>query len=101
MTLQPWLAASAIVLVLGLVGCQQQPRHVSGGEFQREYELRHQQTMHYANYLGEQDGKVFLRRKNMSLLNQREWREELLYTTVEELDPSFLSELREHGHPDK
>ena len=55
------------------------------------------QTMHQSEYIGEKDGKFYLRRKSMSLLNKRKWNEEIWYTKAEELEPSFLEQLRKEA----
>jgi len=80
------------LLILLPVGCGG-PKHVSGAEFEREYELRDTQTLFWAEYLGEKDGKVLLRRKSAPLVGD-EWNEEIWYTRIDELDPQFLQELR-------
>ena len=81
-----------LLLTVTLTGCDK-PQHVSGAEFKREFELRDQQTLFWAEYLGEKDGKVFLRRKRAPLIG-RKWKEEIWYTETENLDADFLDELR-------
>ncbi|MDF1552641.1 MAG: hypothetical protein P1P84_06235 [Deferrisomatales bacterium] len=86
-----------LILLLGLImgACQEEPRHISGAQFQTEYEMRNQQTMHSAEFMGEREGRVFLLKKSMSSMNPEKWLEEVLFTEVTELDPSFLQRLRQ------
>jgi hypothetical protein len=90
------LLLTTIAAVL-LVGCGNEPKHVSGAKFQGEYRMGIHQTMHQSEYIGEKDGKFYLRRKSMSLLNKRKWNEEIWYTKAEELEPSFLEQLRKEA----
>jgi hypothetical protein len=85
-----------LILLLGLFlgACQEEPRHISGADFQIEYEMRHQQTMHSAAFTGERDGRVFLLKKTMSTINPSKWSEEVLFTEITSLDPEFLHRLR-------
>lgn len=85
-----WLA---VFLLAGLTGCDGS-KHVTGPEFQREYELRNTQTMVASEYLGERDGQVFLKRRTMSLVNKARWEEEIWCTETNNLAPAFLSQLR-------
>ena len=82
-----------LLLIIFFTGCDK-PRHVSPAEFKREYELRNQQTMIWAEYFGEKDGKAYLKRKNMSTVKET-WREEVLFTEVNALDATFLEGLRQ------
>jgi len=75
-----------------LAGCDE-PKHVDGTAFRREIELRNAQTMVWSEFLGERDGKVFLRRKTMSSVGNR-WNEEIWFTETGNLDAAFLSQLR-------
>mgnify|MGYP006310090877 CR=1 FL=1 len=84
---------AALLLTVMLTGCDK-PKHVSGAEFKREFELRNQQTMFWAEYLGEKNGNVFLRRKRAPLVGKR-WKEEVWFTEIENLDPDFLKELKQ------
>jgi hypothetical protein len=81
-----------IVLVAMLTGCNE-PKHVSGTDFKQEYELRNAQTMVFSEYMGERDGKVFLKRKTMSLVRKDKWNEEVWFTETNDLAPAFLEEL--------
>ena len=95
------LLVMILVVAIGLTGCEGKSVHISGSQFQYEFEMRHQQTMSYAYYLGEKNGKVYLLKKSMSIFDKRKWNEQLLYAEVTELDPKFLLELRELGRPEQ
>jgi len=82
-----------ITMLMFLSGCNE-PKQVSGTDFKREYELRSNQTMVSSEYLGEKDGKVFLRRKTMSLVKKNKWNEEIWFTGTNNLDTAFLAELK-------
>ncbi len=62
-------------------------------EFKRQYDLRNMQSVYWADYLGEKDGKVYLLRKRAPLIGKN-WKEEILFTEVAGLDPAFLQILR-------
>jgi hypothetical protein len=83
----------SLLLLVSLTGCDK-PKHVSGPEFRRDYELRHAQTMVASEYAGEQDGKVFLKRRTMSLVDQKRWNEEIWFTETNNLDAAFLVQLK-------
>ena len=53
--------------------------------------------MHQSEYLGEKDGRFYLRRKSMSLLNKNKWNEEIWYAITEDLEPAFLNKLRKEA----
>jgi len=82
-----------LLLSFVLTGCDK-PKHVSGSEFKREFELRNQQTVFWAEYLGERDGKVFLRRKRTPMVGKK-WKEDIWFTETENLDADFLNELKQ------
>jgi hypothetical protein len=79
-----------------LTGCQE-TKHVTGPEFRREYDLRNAQTMVSAEYLGEKDGKVYLKRRTMSLVAQSKWNEEIWFTETNHLEAAFLARLKSPG----
>ena len=79
-----------------LVGCSSEPKRVSGAEFQEYYRLG-TSPMHIYEYIGEKDGKFYLRHKSMSLINKRKWNEKILYTEDSELNPTFLEQLRKQS----
>jgi len=87
-----------LLTLICLVGCDN-AKHVTGPEFQREYELRNAQTMVASEYLGEQDGKVYLVRKTMSLVSKDKWNEEIWYTEADNLDSTFLQILKNDENP--
>lgn len=88
--MKKWLP---ILMFAFLTGCNE-PKHVSGVDFKREWELRDAQTMVSSEYLGEKDGKVFLRRKTMSLVSKNKWNEEVWFTETNSLDSAFLERLK-------
>ncbi len=51
------------------------------------------QSVYWADYLGEKDGKVYLLRKRAPMLGSK-WKEEVLFTEVAGLDTEFLKVLR-------
>ncbi len=81
-----------LLMIAFLAGCNGL-KHVTGSEFKREYELRNAQTMVSSEYLGEKDGKVYLRRKTMSPVRSK-WKEEVWFTEASNLDPAFLEQLK-------
>ena len=89
-----------ILGILLLSGCNE-PKQVSGADFQHELDLRNAQTMVASEYLGEKDGKVFLRRKTMSLIDQKKWSEEIWFTEKNNLDDSFIERLRMEADPNQ
>jgi len=93
--IRPLLLVVVLLTACVLTGCKQEPKHISSSQFQYEYEMRNQQTMHWAEYLGEKEGNVYLLKKSMSVLNQKKWNKQVLYTGVSELDPEFWLELQQ------
>ena len=89
----PLLTTIAAVV---LVGCSSEPKRVSGAEFQEYYRLG-ASPMHIYVYIGEKDGKFYLRYKSMSLINKRKWNEKILYIEDSELNPTFLEQLRKQS----
>jgi hypothetical protein len=79
-------------LLLFLYGCNELV-HVSAEEFKWQYDNRHMQSIFWADYLGEKDGKVYLFRKRAPLIGSK-WKEEVLFTEVDSLDADFLNRLR-------
>ena len=85
--------AKVFVLLLGLMlGCDKE-EHISGADFQRQYELNNMQTVQWADYLGQKDGKAYLRIKTMSSVATDKWRERIVCADVGELDPAFARKL--------
>ena len=91
------ITISILCLVVTLTSCTETPKHVSGEKFKSEYELGSHQTMHLSEYLGEKDGRFYLRRKSMSLLNKNKRNEEIWYAIAEDLEPAFLKKLRKEA----
>ncbi len=87
--MKQWILLLSLAL---LSGCNK-PKRVSGAEFKREFELRNTQTMVWSEYLGEREGKAFLRRKTMPLVGSK-WREEVWFTETNNLDSAFLEQLK-------
>lgn len=83
---------SAFLLVF-LYGCNEL-LHVTAEEFKWQYNNRNMQSVYWADYLGEKDGKVYLLRKRAPLIGSK-WKEEVLFTEVAGLDAEFLKVLRE------
>ena len=80
------------LMIPGIMGCNNSNK-VSGKKFQSIYETRNLNTMHYAEYLGHKGGKVYIVRKSISLTNGTKWNEEIIYTDISELDPSFKKQI--------
>jgi hypothetical protein len=87
--MKQWILLLSLAL---LSGCNK-PKHVSGAEFKREFDLRNAQTMVWSEYLGEKEGKVFMLRKTMPLVGSK-WREEVWFTETNNLDSAFLEQLK-------
>jgi len=82
-----------LLLIFALLyGCNEL-QHVTAEEFKRQYDLRNMQSVYWADYLGEKDGKVYLLRKRAPLLGKN-WKEEILFTEAAGLDSAFLQILR-------
>ena len=84
---------TALLLAVLLGGCTG-PEHVSATQFQRQYIWVGQaQTMHDVVYLGQRDGRAFLRVSAMSTLNQKKWSDQVIYVELAELEPAFRDAL--------
>ena len=81
------------IVAVVLIGCSSNPKRVSGAEFQECIRLG-TSPMHIYEYIGEKDGKFYLRYKSMSLISKRKWNEKILYVEGSELDATFLKRLR-------
>jgi hypothetical protein len=93
-----------IVAVGLLTGCASQsaePSHILAREFESQYRLGHMQTMKDAEYLGQKDGRAYLRIKSMSLTDSKKWTEQLVYVELSELDKTFREQLpaKEYKQP--
>jgi hypothetical protein len=80
-------------LFVVLYGCNEL-HHVTADEFKWQYQNRNMQSVYWADYLGEKDGKVYLLRKRAPMIGSK-WKEEVLFTEVAGLDTEFLKTLRE------
>ena len=89
-----------LLLLVLLTGCDA-PKHVPGADFKREFDFRNAQTMVWSEYLGEKDGKVFLRRNKMSLVSKKKWNKEIWYTETNNLDSVFLEQLKKEKVPNQ
>jgi hypothetical protein len=87
--MKQWILLLSLTL---LAGCDE-PKHVSGEEFKREFNMRNTQTMVWSEYLGEKEGKAFMLRKTMPLVGSK-WREEVWFTETKNLDSAFLEQLK-------
>ena len=95
--MKQWMPLLLLVL---LAGCDE-PKQVTGVDFKREFDLRNAQTMVWSEYIGEKDGKVFLRRKTMSLVSKNKWNEEIWFTETNKLDSVFLDQLMKEKIPNQ
>jgi len=95
--LKTTIAISVLCLVVMLTSCTETHKHVSSAKFKSEYKLSNRQTMHQSEYLGEKNGRFYLRRKSMSLLNKNRWNEEIWYAIAEDLELAFLNKLRKEA----
>ena len=87
-----------ILGILLLSGCNE-PKQVSGADFQHELDLRNAQTMVASEYIGEKNGKVYLRRRAMNPINPKKWNEEVWFTEKNNLDASFIERLKIDADP--
>jgi hypothetical protein len=87
------LAPLLLTLLLG--GCTGS-EHVSPAEFKRQYAgIGQHQTMHDIAYLGQRDGRAFIRVSSMSSVNQGKWSDHVIYVDLAELEPAFRDSLPE------
>lgn len=79
---------AALALVLLLTGCSE-PEHVSVDVFKREYASAGQMgTMREVEYLGQRDGKAFIKIRSMRLIGSG-WKEKVIFIELRELDSAF------------
>ncbi len=83
-------AYSIALGLLVLAGCAS-VHHVSPKQFEIETGLI--QTFHWAEYIGEADGKAYLLRKSAPLFG-KSWSEEILYTEAAGLSSGFRERLQ-------
>ena len=82
-----------LLAALSLCGCTG-PKHVSPAKFKAQYAVVGQPgTMRTAEYLGQRDGRAFIRVSSMSTLNQKKWSDEVIYVELAELEPAFRDSL--------
>jgi hypothetical protein len=85
-----------LLLALGAglgAGCSTKPRQVSAAEFQKQWQMRHAQTVHWYSYLGETTGNVYILRRSMPLVGSK-WKEEVLFTATNGLPAALLDQMR-------
>lgn len=51
------------------------------------------QDMHDVAYLGQRDGRAFIRVSSMSTVSQKKWSDRVIYVELSELDPEFRESL--------
>lgn len=82
-----------VLFTLALLGCTE-PEHVSPAAFKSEYAMIEQlQTMKSVTYLGQKDGKAFIRISTMSRYDQKKWNDKIIYVALSELDADFVKAL--------
>ncbi len=82
-----------LLLAVLLCGCSG-PRHVSSSHFEQQYAWVGQpQTMQTVTYLGQRDGRAFIRTRSMSSLRQKTWSDHVIYVDLAELEPAFRDSL--------
>ena len=84
----------ALISVLILSSC-------SGGyvdsteDFEREYKMsKKAHTMHSYKYLGQKDGKVYLKKSSMSVSNQKQWNHKIFTASLDNLSAETRNELQ-------
>ena len=76
-----------------MVSCSTKPQHVSAADFQKQWDMRNAQTVHWCSYLGETNGNVCMLRKTMPLVGSK-WKEEVLFTETNGLPINFVAQMR-------
>ncbi len=81
-----------LFLALFLCGCNG-PAHVSPAKFKAQYAAVGQAgTMQTAEYLGQRDGRAFIRVSTMSAFSGK-WSDHTIYVKLAELEPAFRDSL--------
>jgi hypothetical protein len=82
------------LLALLLWGCSE-PEHVSPAEFKQQYEwVGKAQSVRTVTYLGQRDGRAFIRLLTMHPLDiHKDWSPHVIYVNLAELDPAFRDSL--------
>jgi len=70
------------------------PVEVSATEFQKEYKNIGLGTMVTKKYLGQKNGRAYLKISRMSITNQRKWYHKTIYTKVSSLNADFKKKLQ-------
>jgi hypothetical protein len=87
--MQKTMTIITALFISALVGGCAEPKHVSPDEFKKQYAVVGiLQTMRDITYLGQRDGKAFIRVRAMSSLG-KEWSDHVIYVDASELDPAF------------
>jgi hypothetical protein len=77
-----------------LAACQDgSASRISAKDFELQYRLGAMQSMMNSEYLGQKDGRAYLRVKTMSLLDPKKWSERIAYVDMAELDPPLRAAL--------
>jgi hypothetical protein len=83
---------TAFLLAISLCGCSG-PEHVSVADFKDQYYwVGKAQTVRDVVYLGQRDGRAYIRVSTMSTVSQK-WSEQIIYVELSELDPAFRAAL--------
>jgi hypothetical protein len=81
-----------LLLAVLLCGCAG-PEHVSPAEFKKQYDwVGKPQTMREVAYLGQRDGRAFIRVRSMSTVSKK-WSDHIIYVELAELEPAFREAL--------
>ena len=91
--LRPMKLFIPLLIVLLLCGCSK-PEHVAPGEFKKQYaRVGQAQTMHDISYLGQRDGRAFIRVRSMSTYDSKKWSDRVIYVELVELESAFRESL--------
>jgi c-di-GMP-related signal transduction protein len=67
--------------------------HVSATEFERRFAwVDQQQSMETVTYLGQENGRAFIRLRSMSTIGEK-WSDRVIYVELAELDSRFRDSL--------
>ncbi len=81
-----------LILAVLLCGCTG-PEHVSPAEFKQQYDwVGKPQSMQEVAYLGQRDGRAFIRVSSLSTVSQKR-SDHIIYTELSELDAAFRDAL--------
>ncbi len=82
------------LIVLMLCSCSN-VHNVSAEKFEAEYKnSKIVHTMNSYQYLGEKEGKVYLKKSSMSFMNQKKWNDEIFIVSLDELSDEIKDELK-------